>query len=253
MVRARVVNSRLRVGRFVRPGDAVTLTQHDGTTCGATCVLAACLLRGQVPEPVRRAADGPMSGSQLLVALAEEQRRIQRAMNRRGLGILPWPQALGSTPWTLAAAMTRTIADAGAPYTVRQVRDVGPRWPAQVERLRTHLAAGTPVVLLAGGPLTRPRPGDAGAVRHLRTAVAAVPPIPRHYVLALPHDLAGVADPGEGRAVVYEPSSGTVRILDLLAPRPPRGPGPHELGLWPRVLAILSPRSSRGRRRLSVG
>lgn len=150
MVRARVVNSRLRVGRFVRPGDAVTLTQHDGTTCGATCVLAARLLRGQVPEPVRRAAEGPMPGHHLLAELAEEQRRIQRAMNRRGLGPLPWPRALGSIPWTLAAAMTRTIADAGAPYTVRRVRDVGAQWPAQVERLRTHLAAGSPVVMLAG-------------------------------------------------------------------------------------------------------
>ena len=41
---ARAVNSRLRVGRLTQAGQAITLTQTDGTTCGPTCLLAARLL-----------------------------------------------------------------------------------------------------------------------------------------------------------------------------------------------------------------
>ena len=41
---ARAVNSRLRVNRLTQAGQAITLTQTDGTTCGPTCLLAARLL-----------------------------------------------------------------------------------------------------------------------------------------------------------------------------------------------------------------
>ena len=41
---ARAVNSRLRVGRLTQAGQAITLTQTDGTTCGPTCLLATRLL-----------------------------------------------------------------------------------------------------------------------------------------------------------------------------------------------------------------
>jgi len=36
-------------------------------------------------------------------------------------------------------------------------------------------------------------------------------------------------------------SSGSVRALDLTAPRDPHRPGPRELGGWPRILAIIEP------------
>ena len=45
----------------------------------------------------------------------------------------------------------------------------------------------------------------------------------------------------EGRAPIYELSSGAVRPLDLTAPRDPHRPGPRELGNWPCVLAVIAP------------
>ena len=65
--------------------------------------------------------------------------------------------------------------------------------------------------------------------------------MPRHYVLALPWQTIEQDDPGEGSVHIYEPSSGSVRALDLTAPRDPRRPGPRELGNWPRVLAVIAP------------
>lgn len=65
--------------------------------------------------------------------------------------------------------------------------------------------------------------------------------MPRHYVLALPWQVIEQDDPGEGSVHIYEPSSGSVRPLDLTAPRDPHRPGPRELGGWPRVLAIIAP------------
>ena len=65
--------------------------------------------------------------------------------------------------------------------------------------------------------------------------------VPCHYVLALPWRTIGQEDPGEGRAPIYELSSGAVRPLDLTAPRDPHRPGPRELGNWPCVLAVIAP------------
>ena len=69
--------------------------------------------------------------------------------------------------------------------------------------------------------------------------------MPRHYVLALPWQTIGQEDPGEGSAHIYEPSSGSVRPLDLTAVRDPHRPGPRELGGWPRILAIIAPENQR--------
>ena len=268
-------SSRLRVGAFTTPGDAVTLTQGDSTTCGATVVLAARLLLGTAGVPGGSASGlsglsgptGPLPGLRLKRALHAEQRRLQARMNRRSggpLGPLPWTRRLGSTPWAVARALggdpdagvpagsvgsvspAGPVGSAGAAYRVRWVREGGPGWADDVARMRRALDAGLPAAVLVGGPLVRPRPDGAGPVRALRRAVAgpaalALPPVPRHYVLALPWRLAGQDDPGPGRAHLYEPSSGSVRVLDLLAPRDPAAPGPRELGYWPRVLALITP------------
>lgn len=268
-------SSRLRVGAFVTPGDAVTLTQGDSTTCGATVVLAARLLLGTAGAPGDSVSDptglsgptGPLPGLRLKRALHAEQRRLQARMNRRSggpLGPLPWTRRLGSTPWAVARALGEDLdagvpvgsvgsagpagpaGPAGAAYRVRWVREGGPGWADDVARMRRALDAGLPAAVLVGGPLVRPRPDGAGPVRALCRAVAgpaalALPPVPRHYVLALPWRLAGQDDPGPGRVHLYEPSSGSVRVLDLLAPRDPAAPGPRELGYWPRVLALITP------------
>ena len=108
------------------------------------------------------------------------------------------------------------------------------------------------MVVLAGGPLAVPYTDGSRPLRMLRSAVRAVSavaarvPIPRHYVLALPWRLIGADDPGPGRVHLYEPSSGAVRVLDLLSLRASAGPGPRELGYWPRILAVILPRELRG-------
>ena len=277
-------SSRLRVGAFVTPGDAVTLTQGDSTTCGATVVLAARLLLGTAGAPGDSVSDptglsgptGPLPGLRLKRALHAEQRRLQARMNRRSggpLGPLPWTRRLGSTPWAIARAMTQEMQQlaragsarctgAAAPdYWVHWVPwagEGGARWPSDVERVRRALEAGLPVVVLAGGPLAVPYTDGSRPLRMLRSAVRAVRavravsavaarvPIPRHYVLALPWRLIGADDPGPGRVHLYEPSSGAVRVLDLLALRASAGSGPRELGYWPRILAVILPRELRG-------
>ncbi|MBE6480774.1 MAG: hypothetical protein E7Z94_00050 [Actinomyces ruminicola] len=249
---ARVANSRLRVGGLASAGGAVTLTQCDGTTCGATVILAARLLLG-MPAPAAlhdAGSDARRPGRALQETLAACQRRLQHTMNRhaRGpLGPLPWTRRLGSTPWALAAELTRVLRQAGhdvAACAVEWVDDRGSDWPAVVGRLRSRLVYGTPAILLTGGPLAGRREPAGRAHRALHAALAAAPAIPRHYVLALPWTLIGRTDPGAGRVHVYEPSSGTVRALDLLAPRSASGRGPHELGGWPRVLAVIAPPQS---------
>ena len=247
---ARVIGARLRVGAFSRPGDALTLVQGDATTCGATAVLAARLLLGdaRAPDLAARARD-PRPVRALDRALRAEGRRLQARMNRRAggpLGPLPWTRRLGSTPWAVAEAMSAP-AGGGPRYAVRRVDDAGPAWPGDVEVLRAHLADGDPVILLTGGPLARPRPDDGALAGALHRVLAAGPALPRHYVLAVPAGLAGLPAPAAGRAPVYDPSSGAVGVLDLLAPRGRHGPGPRELGHWPRVLALIEPRAQRRR------
>lgn len=75
----------------------------------------------------------------------------------------------------------------------------------------------------------------------MRASLARTLAVPCHYVLALPWRTIGQEDPGEGRAPIYELSSGAVRPLDLTAPRDPHRPGPRELGNWPCVLAVIVP------------
>ena len=262
---ARAVNSRLRVGRLTQAGQAITLTQTDGTTCGPTCLLAARLLlapgeRTAVTDDLAQemAASQPgREGKHLLSVLSHHQVRIQRAMNVHGLGALPWPKALGSTPWSVARQMTE-IASACAPgggccrYAVRWVSDHGPAWGSEVASIREVLAGGLPVILVTGGPLVldsdmvaEPGAGSVGSAgSRLRASLARTPAVPRHYVLALPWRSVEQDDPGEGCVHIYEPSSGSVRPLDLTAPRDPHRPGPRELGNWPRVLAVIAPENN---------
>ena len=256
---ARAVNSRLRVGRLTQAGQAITLTQTDATTCGPTCLLAARLLlapgdraamTGELVQEMAASEPG-WEGKQLLSALSRQQLRLQRAMNVHGLGVLPWPRALGSTPWSVARQMTE-IVSVCAPgggrrrYTVRWVSDHGPAWGTEVASIREVLAGGLPVILVTGGPLVLDddAEGHPTARARLRASLARTPAVPRHYVLALPWRSVEQDDPGEGRVHIYEPSSGSVRPLDLTAPRDPHRPGPRELGNWPRVIAVIAPENN---------
>ena len=256
---ARAVNSRLRVGRLTQAGQAITLTQTDATTCGPTCLLAARLLlapgecqavTGELAQEMAASEPG-REGKHLMSLLSRHQLRIQRAMNVHGLGALPWPKALGSTPWSVARQMTE-IAEACAlccsrrRYTVRWVSDHGPAWGREIAVIREVLAGGLPVILVTGGPLVLDHDTevDPTAGARLRTSLARTPAVPRHYVLALPWQTIEQDDPGEGSVHIYEPSSGSVHPLNLTVPRDPHRPGPRELGGWPRVLAVVAPENS---------
>lgn len=256
---ARAVNSRLRVGRLTQAGQAITLTQTDATTCGPTCLLAAHLLlapgeRAAVTDDLAQemtASPPGREGKHLLSVLSRQQLRLQRAMNVRGLGVLPWPKALGSTPWSVARQMTEivstcTLGGGRRRYTVRWVSDHGPAWGGEVASIREALAGGLPVILVTGGPLVLDTfaEGEPTARARLRASLARTPAVPRHYVLALPWRTIGQDGPGEGSAHIYEPSSGAVRPLDLTVPRDPHRPGPRELGNWPRVLAVIAPENN---------
>ena len=255
----RAVNSRLRVGRLTQAGQAITLTQTDATTCGPTCLLAARLLlasgeraavTGDLAQEMTASPPG-REGKQLMSVLSRQQLRLQRAMNVRGLGGLPWPKALGSTPWSVARQMT-DIASTCTPdggrrrYTGRWVSDHGPAWGSEVASIREVLAGGLPVILVTGGPLVLDHDAevDPTAGARLRASLARTPAVPRHYVLALPWQTIEQDDPGEGSVHIYEPSSGSVRPLDLTVPCDPYRPGPRELGGWPRVLAVVAPENS---------
>ncbi|WP_249368890.1 MULTISPECIES: hypothetical protein [unclassified Actinomyces] len=247
-VRARVDSGRLVLGPGPGPQERdVPLVQEDPRTCGATCLLAARLLCERDGGAAARLGSltGPAGG--LRGALRAEQLRLQALMNRRArgpLGPLPWPRGLGSTPWAVAGLLDRAVPrgrGGRAAYAVTWVGDAGPRWAAAVVRLRGHLADGAPVLLVVGGPLPVPREGGGPVARALRRAAGRLPAVPRHYVLALPWTLLGRADPGEGRVHVYDPASGSVGPLDLMAARDPRRPGPRGLGYWPRVLALVEP------------
>ena len=180
--------------------------------------------------------------------LSRHQLRIQRAMNVHGLGVLPWPKALGSTPWSVARQMTEIVSacalgDSRRRYAVRWVSDHGPAWGREVASIREVLAGGLPVILVTGGPLVLDdvAEGEPTVGSRLRASLARTPAVPRHYVLALPWQTIGQEDPGEGSVHIYEPSSGSVRPLDLTVLRDPHRPGPRELGGWPRVLAAVAP------------
>ena len=69
--------------------------------------------------------------------------------------------------------------------------------------------------------------GSGSVGPRLRTALARTPAVPRHYILALPWRTIGQDDPGRGHAYLYEPSSGSVRALDLTARRDPHRPAHH--------------------------
>ncbi|SPT53452.1 Uncharacterised protein [Actinomyces bovis] len=260
VLRGRVVNSRLRVETTGGLG-AVTMTQQDGTTCGATSLLGAhLLLGGTLPGgPAARAATSkvsptpaaalaaPRPAAEVVAALASLQQHLQRRLNRSATGgraPLPWTRHLGSAPWAVAAEMTRVVRahrPNAADYRLHWVRDTGAEWSDAVARLRRQLAAGLPVILLTGGPLRQAPAETTGLVARLSAVVSRTPSLPRHYVLAVPWELLGQGDPGAGQVPIYEPSAGSVSTLDLLARRDRRGTGPRELGYWPSVLGVIAP------------
>jgi hypothetical protein len=205
--------------------------QVDGTTCGAAAIsvmtaigdplVALWLVTGRdmagyVPPEVRAIAHRPGTLRSVKSRWEALQRAVHHAATRQGLGILPWPSALGTPPWG-ASKVTRI---AGLKLRGVMVDDSDSR---EVRALIAHASAslrdGIPVLLYSSG--------------HSRMGLETV--VPRHVVL-----LTSRTDRGFR---VYEPGSGAIHELrdDQI------GSGEERLaalGHWARVswLVLPSPR-----------
>jgi hypothetical protein len=222
-----------------RPGPVllggVPARQADGTTCGSTALamlaaagdplLALWLVTGHVvpghrPPELRAPAAAAPAAEDPAARFAALQRAVKRLSNRRGLGPLPWPAALGTPPWGAA----RAARFPGVRFTHVLVDDTDPGPTAAVlDRADAALAAGVPVPLFTGGDL------GSGVL----TAV------PRHVVLLVP---AGDRDTGPDRApyAVFEPGRGRVHRAtraELVQP----GGARAALGGWSHVCWAVLP------------
>jgi hypothetical protein len=139
--------------------------QTDGFTCGPTSALVA----GALLDPAYAAAlDTTPAG------FAVEQHKIHQASNR------VWPRKLGTTPWGVAAAISKHSEPVGVRYGWRLFK-------GRRDDLGDVIAAvdgGWPVGLLIGKT------------------------VPRHWVLFTEH-------PDVGMFHVYNPASGQIRDVTL--------------------------------------
>ncbi|MHA6795870.1 hypothetical protein ACVGVM_20485 [Pseudonocardia bannensis] len=159
----------------------VRLDQADPTTCGSAVLVAmAAWADPAESERLDGAVAGAGSGTGFGIRYDDRQRRVHRETNRI------WPRALGTTPWGMARWLRVNVPGAG-PYRVRLVDDASPSDVEDVlAQVGVALSAGHPVPLLVGSA------------------------VPRHYVLVL-----GPLGDGAGGWRVYEPTTGSVRVLDL--------------------------------------
>lgn len=208
-------------------GDA-RARQVDATTCGSAVLvllaatgdpgLAEWLETGRVPTGARPPEIPADAGSRdAAERFAAAQRQVKQATTRRALGVLPWPGALGTPPWTAA----REARFPGVRYRVHPVDDASSDAAAILDLVEAAGRRGQPVPLYVGGDL---RGGVAQAV-------------PRHMVLAVP-PAPGASLPGA--LGVYEPAQGSmfsVQRAELLGRTTPH----PALGGWTHVVAALLP------------
>jgi hypothetical protein len=145
--------------------DLGEVRQTDGCTCGP----ASAMIAGALLDPAYASAlDTTATG------FAREQHRIHRASNR------VWPRRLGTTPWGVAAAISRHSEAFGVRYGWRIFR-------GRRDHLGDVIAAvdsGWPVALLIGKV------------------------VPRHWVLF-------TECPGPAMFRVYNPASGKLDEVTL--------------------------------------
>lgn len=170
-------------------GAALRLRQLSDTTCGPTCAIvtrvlldpafALWLTSGDHLEPERSGDGLPFEQR-----FRSQQVAVHDAITRRALGPAPWPKALGSPPWALAAFLNRFTGLTGGQFGWVPVDGENPtqlgRCLAAVLR---GVSAGIPVPVYIG--------------RH----------VDRHVVLAIG------ARPDA--VVVYDPAAGAVVEVPL--------------------------------------
>jgi hypothetical protein len=126
-------------GRVPGPGpaNAGSMVQCDGTTCGATVVVAARMIAD--PAFAHHITTAPPA------TFAAAQQTVQRAAN------VLWPRLAGVTPWGVRAAMNVHSGLFGARYGVRPIDPTRPdRVRLALEAVGASVTAGWPVPLLVG-------------------------------------------------------------------------------------------------------
>lgn len=169
--------------------------QVDGRTCGPTALTTARMLRDPAlahwvrtgDKQGRAFPDATTAQARFAAYLDLVHARTNALVGPGGRLQIPWPRALGTTPWGVCRELESGAATPGARYRSVVVRRADPNLLA---RLVTHLA----------GHL---RPGRPGAL------FVGSATLPRHVALLVP---------GPGDAVlVHDPGSGSVSELDAAA------------------------------------
>ena len=162
---------------------AARLSQPDRRTCGpSVLVLARMLNHAAYAEQVLAAA-----------SFRDEVRALHRRANALvdGRPQLPWPRALGTTPWAVVRLMNRGFGLTGARYRAHSVAR---------RRETTYVTVAHAV---RGG--------------HVVPVYLGSRWLPRHVVLAVSHDEAGlhVYDPASGRVVPMPAAGFTTGTLGI--------------------------------------
>lgn len=165
-------------------------------------------LAGAPDDVLRRLRHAPAR-----TRFAALHRVVHRRATVRGLGGLPWPEALGTPPWALA----RSARYLGVLFGHTVVDDTDPQGlDAVLARAGAALDAGVPVPLFTGGDTTR---GWTTAV-------------PRHVVLAVAAR--------DGGLDVWEPARGVVVHADAQVLR--GGRAHPAFGGWQHLTWAVLPR-----------
>lgn len=170
-------------------GAALRLRQFGPTTCGPTCAIvmrvlldpayALWLTSGDHLEPER-----PSDGLPFEQRFRTQQHAVHEALTRRAIGPIPWPRALGSPPWALAAFLNRFTGLTGGHFGWVPVNGDDPVHLGRcLDAVLRGVSAGLPVPVYVG--------------RH----------VDRHVVLAIGSRADAV--------VVYDPAAGAVLDVPL--------------------------------------
>ena len=182
------------VGLHLVPG-APAPQQLDGRTCGPTALTTARMLRDPAladwvrtgDKHGRAFPDGATATARLAAYHSLVHARTNALVGPGGRLQVPWPRALGTTPWAVCRELESGAAEPGARYRVVPVRWVGEDGlTTLVGQLASHLGPGRPGVLFVGSAT-----------------------LPRHVALLVP-------GPG-GSVLVHDPSAGSVSELDVAA------------------------------------
>ncbi len=190
------------------------LTQPDQRSCGAAVLVFSRMLNDGGYAELIAAGRHPVTGWTIPGDTGQRFRAETLGMHRRSTRVvtvnerlqLPWPRALGTPPWAIAAQMTgRHGSGRGGDYVVRPA----PLWDRGdiYDELVAALAAEHTVPVVVGDRW-----------------------LPRHVVLAI----AGTAD----FVRVYDPATGGVRTITRREFTDAQLP----FGRWHRTWATIVPK-----------